>query len=54
MLLDGRADYVVKADYSKGKELEKTVFEVIDLIAARSKALERHIEHLDRAKEKTE
>ena len=50
MLLDGRVDYVVKADYSKGGEMEKTVFEVIDQIAAVSKALSRHIDHADRAK----
>ena len=49
MLLDGRVDYVVKADYSKGSEMEKTVFEIIDQIAAVSKALGRHIEHVDRA-----
>ena len=49
MLLDGRADYVLKADYRKGGELEKTVFEVIDQIAATSRALERHFKHIESA-----
>ena len=51
MLIDGRADFAVKADYSEGGELEKTVFEIIDLIAAKSKSFARHTDHLDRAKE---
>ncbi len=49
MLLDGRVDYVVKANYSKGSEMEKTVFEIIDQIAATSKALDRHFDHYERA-----
>ena len=49
MLLDGRADYVIKADYRKGSEMEKTVFEVIDQIAATSRALERHFRHIESA-----
>ncbi|MBR6916704.1 MAG: haloacid dehalogenase-like hydrolase [Clostridia bacterium] len=51
MLLDGRVDYVIKADYSKGSEMERTVFEVIDQIAATSAALERHFTHLSKAKD---
>ena len=51
MLLDRRVDYVIKADYSKGGEMEKTVFEVIDQIAATAKALDRHFAHADRASE---
>ena len=49
MILDGRVDFALKADYSAHGELEKTVFEIIDLIAAKSKTLSRHIAHLDRA-----
>ncbi len=50
MLLDGRVDFVVKADYRKGGELERTVFEVIDRIAATSKVLERHFKHAESAR----
>ncbi len=51
MLLDGRADYAVEADYSAGGELEATVFEVIDQIAAVCIAHSRHMSHVERAKE---
>ena len=50
MLIDGRADYAVKANYSKGSEMEKTAFEIIDQIAATSKTLERHFSHIDRTR----
>jgi len=50
MLLDGRIDFAVKADYSEGSEMETTIFEVIDQIAATSAALERHRVHFERAK----
>ena len=51
MLLEGRVDFAVKADYSKGSELEKTVFAVIDQIAASAKtAQETHVDACDRAK----
>ncbi|MBR0302303.1 MAG: haloacid dehalogenase-like hydrolase [Clostridia bacterium] len=49
MLLDRRSDYVIKADYSKGSEMERAVFEIIDQISATAKALDRHLSHLDRA-----
>ena len=49
MLLHGRVDYVVKADYSKGMELEQTVFGVIDQIAAEAKTARRHMENLAQA-----
>ena len=48
MLLDGRVDFVLRADYSEGGELETTVFEVIDEIAARSKTISRHIKNLEK------
>lgn len=54
MLLDGRIDFVVKADYSKGSEMEKTVFGIIDEVASRSKAIERHFAHVERAEKSLE
>ena len=51
MLLDGRADFVIRADYSEGGEMEKTVFEIIDLIAAKSRTLNHHYSHMRRAEE---
>ena len=50
MLLEGRVDFVVKADYSKGSEMEKTVFAVIDQIAASAKTAQMHVDACDRAK----
>lgn len=52
MLLDGRVDYVVKSDYSKGSEMEKTVYEIIDQIASTCRALGRHADHIARAEER--
>ena len=50
MLLEGRVDFAVKADYSKGSEMEKTVFAVIDQIAASAKTAQMHVDACDRAK----
>ena len=52
MLLDGRVDFVLEADYSEGGELETAVFEVIDEIAARSKTISRHFDNVARADKK--
>jgi hypothetical protein len=52
MLLDGRVDFVLKADYGEGGELETAVFEVIDEIAARSKTISRHFDNVARANNK--
>jgi hypothetical protein len=49
MILHGRVDYVVKADYSRGSEMEQVVFEVIDQISATAKAVKRHMAHSDLA-----
>ena len=51
LIINGRVDYTVKADYSKGCEMELVVFEIIDQIAATSKTVGRHMEHFDMAKE---
>ena len=50
MLLEGRVDFAVKADYSKGSEMEKTVVAVIDQIAASAKTAQMHVDACDRAK----
>ena len=50
MLLEGRVDFAVKADYSRGSEMEKTVFAVIDQIAASAKTAQMHVDACDRAK----
>ncbi|MGI5979598.1 MAG: haloacid dehalogenase-like hydrolase, partial [Oscillospiraceae bacterium] len=34
LVLKGRADYAVRTDYSAGSDMEKTVFALIDLVAA--------------------
>ncbi len=50
MLLEGRVDFVTKADYSEGSEMEKTVFAVIDEIAAASRTAQMHLSAADRAR----
>jgi hypothetical protein len=50
MILDGRVDYTVPADYSKGSELEKIVFAVIDQIAACDHTIDLHLQHQEKAK----
>ena len=34
LIREGRVDFAFKADYSRGKKIEKTVFTIIDEIAA--------------------
>ena len=50
MLLEGRVDFAVKADYSRGSDMEKTVFAIIDQIAASAKTAQMHVQACDRAK----
>ena len=50
MLLEGRADFVVKADYSEGSDMEKTVFAVADTIAAQARAAKLHLDAAERAR----
>lgn len=49
MILHGRVDFAAPADYSKGGELERTVFEVIDQVAAAARTAARHMAHYDEA-----
>lgn len=49
MLLQGRVDYVLPADYSKNSEMEGTVFAVLDQIAAVDKTIQIQMKHLAEA-----
>ena len=49
MLLQGRVDFVLPADYSKASALEQTVFAVIDQIAAADKTIRIHMKHTEEA-----
>ena len=51
MIRHGRVDYVVPADYSKGSEMENTVFDIIDQVATTARATERHMLHRRLAEE---
>jgi len=53
LLLEGRVDYVLKADYSKGAELEKAVFAIIDKAEAVNRTIEMHVQNLEQAKVET-
>lgn len=50
LLLEGRVDYVLKADYSKGSELEKTVYAIIEQAAAVNRTTEMHVKSLEQAR----
>ena len=49
LLLQGRVDYVLKADYSKGSSLEKAVFAVIDHAAAVNTTTAMHVFSMEQA-----
>lgn len=49
LLLQGRVDYVLKADYSKGGEMEKAVFAVIDQAATANITTELHVRSMEQA-----
>lgn len=51
LILQGRVDLVLKADYSKGGELENAVFAIIDQAAARNKTAAMHVQSFERAQE---
>lgn len=44
MLLHGRVDFALPADYREGSELEKCVFEIADKVAAAEKTARRHLD----------
>jgi len=49
MIAQGRVDFVVLADYSKGSGMEDTVFKILDQISATNKTIALHIEHKNNA-----
>lgn len=49
LLLEGRVDYVIKADYSSDSEMEKTVFAVIDHAAAVNATTAMHVMSIEQA-----
>lgn len=53
LLLEGRVDYVLKADYSKGSELERAVFAIIDQAMAVNRTTEMHVQSLEQARTET-
>lgn len=42
MLRHGRVDFAVSTDYTEGSEMEQTVFDIIDKVAATDKVVARH------------
>ncbi|MDR1131292.1 MAG: haloacid dehalogenase-like hydrolase [Oscillospiraceae bacterium] len=54
LLLQGRVDYVLKADYSKGGALEKTVFAVMDQAAAMNRTIGLHVGSVETARAQLE
>jgi 2-hydroxy-3-keto-5-methylthiopentenyl-1-phosphate phosphatase len=54
MILHGRVDFVIPADYSKGSEMEQAVFEIIDQTAAADRTVARHMRYSDQARSETE
>lgn len=52
MIKHERVDYVLKSDYSEGKELETTVKAILDLIRAQESVEEIHQKHVQKVKRK--
>lgn len=42
MMKHGRVDFAVTTDYTEGSEIEQTVFDIIDQVAANDKVVKRH------------
>jgi len=49
LLLQGRVDYVIKADYSIDSEMEKAVFAIIDQAAATNLTIAMHVKSIEKA-----
>lgn len=54
LLVHERVDYVLKADYTKGRELEKAVFAIIDQAAATNLTTEMHVQSIELAQAEME
>ncbi len=50
LIIHGRVDYVLRADYSEGREMEQAVFALIDKSKAENVTAGLHMESLNRAK----
>lgn len=50
LVLQGRADFGLRADYSQGGEMEKTVFTILEKAAAVNRATDLHLESLEAAR----
>lgn len=50
LLLQGRVDYVLKADYTQGGELENAVYAIINQAAAANLTTEMHIQSMEQAR----
>lgn len=50
MILHDRVDFVIKADYSEGEELERTTKTILDLIKAENEIEEIHEKHVGNIK----
>ena len=53
LLLEGRVDYVIKADYSIGSEMEKAAFAIIDHAAAVNTTTAMHVSSIEQAQAET-
>ena len=54
LLLQGRVDYVLKADYTKGSELEKAVFAIVDQASSANLTIDMHIKSYELAQKELE
>lgn len=54
MILHGRVDFIIPADYSRGSEMEQAVFDIIDQASAADKTVARHMRYSDQARSETE
>lgn len=50
LILQGRADFGVKADYSPDSEMEKTVFAILEKAAAVNRTIDLHLKSVEQAK----
>lgn len=50
LVLQGRADFGLKADYSQDGEMEKTVFTILEKAAAVNRATDLHMKSMDAAR----
>lgn len=50
MILQGRVDFVIKADYSENSEMENVMHAIIDKVAATAATVDLHIGYSERAR----